>query len=181
MEKIIMAYEKNILKWGVHVINIPIYAMTVIEVLNAIGRKLFIPVPCAIEATESFLVIAVYFGVSLVAMEKGHVNVTLATGRLSPPKQNALDALAHAFGVMVFGFLASGAWAEFIKALRIMEVRLGVFPFPLWPFRMFFALGLTMLTIQLAINVLKLTYAALGRPSYASLDRTEQSEVEAGL
>jgi TRAP-type C4-dicarboxylate transport system permease small subunit len=171
MEKIIMNYERWMLKWSVPVIIFPVLVMAVIETVNVLGRKLFMPVPCALEAVESLLVVSVYFAMSFVAMGGGHVNITIATDGLSPSKQKFLDAFANFVGVIIFGFLATGAWVEFIKALRIMEMRIGVYRFPIWPFRLFFAIGLTMLVVQLTINVIKLIHAALGRPNYANLDK----------
>jgi TRAP-type C4-dicarboxylate transport system permease small subunit len=176
MEKIIMYYEKWMLKWAVPVIIFPVLTMAVIETLNVIGRKLLIPVPCALEAVESLLVVSVYFAMSFVAMAGGHVNITIATEKLSPSTQKFLDAGANLLGMVVFGFLTCGAWVEFVKALRIMEMRIGVYRFPIWPFRFFFAIGLTMLVIQLAINVIRLTYAAFGHPNYAGMEKLLERE-----
>jgi TRAP-type C4-dicarboxylate transport system permease small subunit len=176
MEKMIMYYERWVLKWAVPVIIFPVLAMAVIETLNVLGRKLLYPVPCALEAVESLLVVSVYFGMSFVAMGGGHVNITIATDRCSPSTKKFLDAVANFLGMVVFGFLACGAWAEFIKAVRIMEIRIGVYRFPLWPFRLFFAIGLTMLVIQLAINVIRLTHAAFGNPNYAGMEKLLESE-----
>ncbi len=176
MEKIIMNYERWILKWSVPVIIFPVLVMAVIETINVIGRKLYIPFPCALEAVESLLVVSVYFGMSFVAMGAGHVNITIATDRLSLSKRNFLDAVANFLGVVVFGFVMCGAWVEFVKALRIMEMRIGVYRFPIWPFRLFFAVGLTMLVIQLAINAIRLTHAAFGRPNYAGMEKLLEKE-----
>jgi TRAP-type C4-dicarboxylate transport system permease small subunit len=167
MEKMIINYEKWILKWSIPVIIFPVLIMAVIETLNVLGRKLFIPFPCALEAVESLLVISVYFGMSFVAMAGGHVNITMATEKLSLAKQKFLDALANFLGLLVFGFLMCGAW---------VEMRIGVYRFPIWPFRLFFAIGLTMFVIQLAINMIKLTHAALGHPNYAGMDKLLEKE-----
>jgi TRAP-type C4-dicarboxylate transport system permease small subunit len=176
MEKMIMNYERWMLKWAVPVIIFPVLAMAVIETLNAIGRKLFYPVPCALEAVESLLVVSVYFGMSFVAMGGGHVNITIATDKFSPSAKKFLDAVANFLGMVVFGFLACGAWVEFVKAVRIMEIRIGVYRFPLWPFRLLFAIGLTMLVVQLAINVIKLIHAAFGRLDYAGMEKLLERE-----
>ena len=176
MEKLIMNYERWMLKWSVPVIIFPVLVMAVIETLNVLGRKLYIPFPCALEAVESLLVISVYFGMSFVAMAGGHVNITMATERLSIRKQKFLDAVANFLGFLVFGFLAVGAWAEFIKALKIMEMRIGVYRFPIWPFRLFFAVGMTMFVVQLAINVVKLVHAARGHANYAGMEKLLEKE-----
>ena len=84
MERLINAYERGYRAIATYLVFLPLLAMTVIEFLNAIGRKLFIPFPGTVESVESLLVVSVYFGVALVALENGHVNVTIATERLSP-------------------------------------------------------------------------------------------------
>jgi TRAP-type C4-dicarboxylate transport system permease small subunit len=175
MEKMIMFYEDKLEKWGIYLISAPLILMTIIEVLNALGRKLFIPFPCALEAVESLLVISVYLGVSIVALEGGHVNVSLLTDRLPTSVQYALDAFANLLGTLTFGFLAFGSWKEAFRALSILEMRIGVYRFPLWPFKLIFALGMTMLMIQLAMNVVKFSHRALGHPGYAGMKK-ERSE-----
>ena len=167
MEKLIMRYEATLEKWGVFLISAPLAVMTVIEVLNAVGRKLSMPFPCALESVESLLVISVYLGVAIVALEGGHVNVTLMTNRLAPSMQSALDALANLLGVLTFGFFAVAAWVEGFKSVAILEMRIGMYRFPIWPFKIIFAFGLTLLVVQLAVNVVKYTYNALGYTDYA--------------
>lgn len=176
MEKIIMSYEKWVLKWAVPVMIFPILAMTVIETLNVIGRKLLIPFPCSVEAVESLLVLCVYFGVSIVAMAGGHVNITLAAEKLPLSVQKFLDGAANFLGMVVFGFLACGAWAQSVKAIAILEMRTGVYRFPVWPFRLFFAVGLTMLTIQLAFNGIKFMHVAFGQTNYAGVEKLLERE-----
>ena len=176
MEKIIIVYEEKFKKWGVYVISAPLIVMTIIEVLNAIGRKLFLPFPCTIEAVESLLVISVYFGVSIVALEGGHVNVTLATERFPESVKHFLDAMANFLGALTFGYLAAGAWGEAYKSFGILEMRIGVYRFPLWPFKILFAVGLTFLTIQLVFNAIKIIHLSLGHTSYAGMDKVEKPE-----
>lgn len=179
MEKVIMYYEGKLEKWGIFLISAPLAVMTVIEVLNAVGRKMFMPFPCALEAVESLLVISVYLGVSIVALEEGHVKVTLLSDRLSPTVQAILDAFANLLGVLTFAFFTVGSWIEACRAFSILEMRIGVYRFPVWPFKMIFAFGLTLLVIQLVINVIKYVYKALGRTNYANMDRAK-SEIVVG-
>jgi len=78
MEQAIVTYERAYRRVATYLVFLPLLAMTMIEFLNAIGRKLFVPFPGTVESVESLLVVSVYFGVALVALEGGHVNVTLA-------------------------------------------------------------------------------------------------------
>ena len=171
MEKWIMAYEEKFKRIGTYIIFSPLIVMTVIECLNAIGRKLYIPFPCALEAVESLLVTSVYFGVSIVALEGGHVNVTIMTRKFPVWVQHLLDTIANLVASLAFGYLMAGAWAEATKAISILEMRIGVYRFPLWPFKTLYAIGMTFLTIQLVINTIKFIYLTAGRESYAGLKR----------
>ena len=177
VEKAIMFYERKYKSVGTWLIFLPLILMTLIEFLNAIGRKLLVPFPGTVESVESLLVISVYFGVSLVALEGGHVNVTITTNRLPVWSQHTLDAIANLLAALVFGYLMAGAWAEAIRSIGMLEFRLGVYRFPLWPFKTLYAVGLTLLTNQLVINSVKHLYLASGRPSYAGLKREVNAEL----
>jgi TRAP-type C4-dicarboxylate transport system permease small subunit len=174
MERAILAYERGYRAIATYLVFLPLLAMTLIEFLNAVGRKFFIPFPGTVESVESLLVVSVYFGVALVALEGGHVNVTIATDRLPPAARHLLDALANALAALVFGYLAAGAWAEAARSIALLEFRLGVYRFPLWPFKTLFATGLALLTIQLVLNTVKHLALAGGRESYAGSKREEE-------
>ena len=176
MEQAIVTYERAYRRVATYLVFLPLLAMTVIEFLNAIGRKLFVPFPGTVESVESLLVVSVYFGVALVALEGGHVNVTLGTDRLPPGARHLLDALANVLAALIFGFLAAGAADEASRSIALLEYRLGVYRFPLWPFKTLYATGLVLLTIQLALNTVKHLALARGRETYAGLKREESRD-----
>jgi TRAP-type C4-dicarboxylate transport system permease small subunit len=176
MEKMIMIYEEKFSKWGAFIIGVPLILMTIIEVLNVLGRKLYIPFPCSLETVESLMVVSVYLGVSIVALEGGHVNVPLVTQKFPLAAQYLLDAFVNLLGAFTFGLLSVGAWREALKAIGIMEMRIGVYRFPIWPFRLIFALGMTMLAIQVALNTIKFIHRGFGHTDYAAR-KTEEAEI----
>jgi TRAP-type C4-dicarboxylate transport system permease small subunit len=178
MEKMIMLYEARLEKWGVYLISAPLAVMTIIEVLNAVGRKLSMPFPCALESVESLLVISVYLGVAIVALEGGHVNVTLMTHKFPRSLQYAMDALANLLGALTFGFFSAAAWIEAYKSFSILEMRIGMYRFPIWPFKIIFAFGLTLLVVQLVVNVIKFIHNAFGYADYAG---SSKFKTEAGM
>ena len=77
---------------------------------------------------------------------------------------------------LVFGFLAAGAAGEAARSIALLEYRLGVYRFPLWPFKTLYATGLVLLTIQLALNTVKHLALARGRETYAGLKREESRD-----
>jgi TRAP-type C4-dicarboxylate transport system permease small subunit len=135
------------------------------------------PFPCCLEAVESLLVISVYLGVSIVASEGGHVSVTIATDKFPQSVKHGLDAFANFLAAATFTFWCAGAWREAYKAIAIMEMRIGVYRFPLWPFRVFFALGVSMLTFQLVLNGIRFFNKATGHTDYATPKKAESETV----
>lgn len=158
MKSLIEAYERVYRKWIPGIISVPLALITIIVFFNAIGRKIGVPFPLTVEAVEALIVVSVYFGVALVALEKGHVNVTFATEKLSPRANEIIDGLGHIVAFLTFAFLTVSAWVIAADSIRIMEYRLAVARFPLWPFKTLFALGLTFMSIQLFFNAYKFLF-----------------------
>ena len=158
MKDLIETYERIYRRFIPAVIAVPLALMTIIVFFNAIGRKIGIPFPLTVEAVEALIVVSVYFGVALVALEKGHVNVTFATEKLSPTVNRLIDGLGHLVAFATFAYLSVSAWFIAIESIKIMEYRLAVARFPLWPFKTLFALGLTFMSIQLFFNAYKFLF-----------------------
>ena len=176
MEKLILIYEEHLRKWGAYIIGVPIFMMAIIETLNGFGRKFWIAFPCAVESVESLLVITTYFGVSLVAIERGHVKVDLVTRKFPQAIQNYMTMFADIVGAAVFGLITWGAWKMAIYSAKITEMRMGVYYFPIWPFKVLFAFGTTLFIIQLIINIIKLTHVSFGDTRYANMDKMKEAE-----
>ena len=111
MEKLIMAYEAFYRRFIPYLIAFPLVIMTVVIFINVFGRKLSMPFPVTVELVEALLVVSVYFGVALVALEGGHVNVTFATDNLSNRTRHFLDGMCNLLAAVAFIFLSFSAWS----------------------------------------------------------------------
>lgn len=158
MRQIIERYESWYRRVIPMLIAAPLILMTAIIFFNAIGRKLGMPFPLTVESVEALIVVSVYFGVALVALENGHVNVTFATARLSQRTRHMLDAAAHFIAFAAFVYLTVAAWVIAYDSIQILEYRLAVARFPLWPFKTMFAIGFTFMSIQLFFNGYKFLF-----------------------
>lgn len=167
MERAISAYESFYRKVIPFFIAAPLVVMTVVIVLNTLGRKLLVPFPGAVELVEALLVVSVYFGVALVALERGHVNVTFLTENWSRRSRCVIDLVGNLVAATAYGYLSVSAWTIAIESVRIMEFRLAVYNFPLWPFKCLFALGILLLFVQLLINSIKTAFILAGRETFA--------------
>jgi TRAP-type transport system small permease protein len=159
--------------YGVAIAAAALVLMLIVETLNVLGRELYVPLPCALEASESLLVVSVFLAVAYVALHFGHTNVTILTMRFPQRVQKLLDAFSHFLAVVVYAILAMGAWIEAFQKTVLLEMRIGVFRFPIWPFRLLFATGLTLLVLQSLSNTIKCITQAR-----ASNGVTKSSEAE---
>jgi len=130
---------------------------------GAIGRKFGQPVPCVLEACETIMFASVFLGLAYVALRRGHVNVTMLTQRLSPRAQTILDASVTLLAAAVFGLLTWSSWGLAWNFFLMREVRLGAFPWPIWPFRFLFVVGMGLIAQQLIFIAVALVSEALGR------------------
>ena len=140
-----------------------IVILMLLATAGAIGRKLGHPVPCSLEASETFMFASVFLGMAYVALQGGHINVTLFTQRLSIRTQTILDTVVLLLSAAVFGLLTWSSWRLAWKWFLIREVRLGAFPWPIWPFRFLFVVGMGLIALQLISSVINLIRKTWGK------------------
>jgi len=140
-----------------------IVILMLLATAGAIGRKFGQPVPNVLEACETIMFASVFLGMAYVALHRGHINLTMFTQRLSPRVQTVMDASVLLLAAVVFGLLTWSGWELAWKWFLIREVRLGAFPWPIWPFRFLFVVGMGLIALQLIFSVFTLVSKALGR------------------
>lgn len=176
MEKIIESYESFYRRFIPYLIATPLVIMTIVICINVVGRKLSMPFPITVELVEALLVISVYFGVALVALEGGHVNVTFATDKLSPRTNLFIEGVGNVLAAIAFIYLSLSAWFIALASVQVLEYRLAVLRFPLWPFKLLFAAGITLMAVQLVFNAIKAFFLASGRETYAGISAMPKAE-----
>ena len=140
-----------------------IVILMLLATAGAIGRKLGHPVPCSLEASETIMFASVFLGMAYVALQGGHINVTLFTQRLSTRTQTILDTVVLLLSAAVFGLLTWSSWGLAWKWFLIREVRLGAFPWPIWPFRFLFVVGMGLIALQLISSAFNLIRKVWGK------------------
>jgi TRAP-type C4-dicarboxylate transport system permease small subunit len=155
MKKFVAFFEGRIERIGLVLAGFSIAAMMIIEFLNAIGRKLYMPFPCTLETAESLMITTVFLGIGVVALTEEHTQVTIITRKMPKSVKRYLDAAAYLFAAGLFGFLTLGAWPIAWDSTLMLEIRIGVYHFPIWVFKIFYALGLTLMFIQSVINAIR--------------------------
>jgi TRAP-type C4-dicarboxylate transport system permease small subunit len=133
-----------------------ILILMLLATAGAIGRKFGQPVPDVLEACETIMFASVFLGIAYVALQRGHINVTMFTQRLSIQTQKIMDACVRLLAAAVFSLLTWSSWKLAWKWFLIREVRLAEFPWPIWPFRFLFVLGMGMIAVQLIFSAVTL-------------------------
>lgn len=141
--------------WMIGFAALSLVLIMVDEVINAIGRKFGAPFPCALELAVSLMISSIFLAVARVASVEEHTFVTMTTRWLPRPIKRGMDCFGFLLGMLVFGIISVGAWEIAYGSLLKMEMRIGVYRFPIWPFRIIFALGVSLLTLQLLANAVR--------------------------
>jgi TRAP-type C4-dicarboxylate transport system permease small subunit len=176
MEKLILGYEGFYRRFIPFLIAMPLVIMTIVISINVIGRKISMPFPVTVELVEALLVVSVYFGVALVALEGGHVNVTFVTDKLNPKTRFFIEGMGHLLAAFAFVYLSLSAWSIAQASIKVFEYRMAVLRFPLWPFKALFAFGLSLMAVQLIFNAIKAFFLASGRESYAGISSMPKTQ-----
>jgi len=133
--------------------GISLFAMMVMMTAHVIGRKLGEPVPGAFEASEQLMIIVFAFPLAEVGLRKAHIVFELVFRAFSPRNRARLEVLTHIVGLALFGPLTFKAWQIAAKMFSMGEYRQGMVDFPIWPFRILFAAGLTVFSFQIAVSL----------------------------
>jgi TRAP-type mannitol/chloroaromatic compound transport system permease small subunit len=137
-----------------------VFMLVLLMTADALARKIARPVPGAYEFSEAAMVAAVFLPLMYVQLHREHVFVSVATLRLPPWVQAALDAVAAFVGLATFGLVTWLAAAKAWDAWLIGEYRVAVITVPIWPFRWFIPLGTGLLCLQLALTVVEMVRSA---------------------
>jgi TRAP-type C4-dicarboxylate transport system permease small subunit len=134
-----------------------IFIITIIVVIDVALRALFnMPIPGATELSTLLLVALIYLGLAAVQSAKQNYRVEILIGVVSARKRQALDILTTFLSSIAIGLLAWFTMLEAWHSAAVQEMTFGAIVFPVWPARIIVALGLTLLTLQLLIDTLRL-------------------------
>jgi TRAP-type C4-dicarboxylate transport system permease small subunit len=125
-------------------------------VADVVGTKFFDwPVPGTLEFTESTMVLIVFGALAYTQERRGHIRVELLYSQSGPRAKSFMELVTH---VVAFAFFALLAWqgiGELQYSWEIREATMGTVRFPLYPARFLLVLGVTLLLVRLAIDIVE--------------------------
>jgi TRAP-type C4-dicarboxylate transport system permease small subunit len=128
----------------------------IIATVDVISAKIFsVSVPGGKQLIEEFNVIIVFLAIPYVAIERGHIRISLFDRFLSDKVTKILTLFGHALGACVISFCTWRAWVLLADSITQHSYKYGIIDFPLWPFQTVVLLGFGLLAISFIFLFIK--------------------------
>jgi TRAP-type C4-dicarboxylate transport system permease small subunit len=132
------------------------FIIMIIAVVDIIMSKLFgVSFPSGVEMIEELNVFLVFWGISYVEIDRGHIRVTLLLPFMAKRLATSLDISGYAIGIIVIGFLTWRALILTQNAFIDGMTKLGRIHFPLWPSCLAVFIGFVLLELVYIIKIAK--------------------------
>ncbi|MGQ0656186.1 MAG: TRAP transporter small permease subunit [Betaproteobacteria bacterium] len=126
-----------------------------IGVADVIGTKFFdYPVPGTLEFTESTMVLIVFGALAYTQERRGHIRVELLYTHVGPAAQSFMEAVTHIVAFIFFALIAWQGVGELRYSWEMKEATMGTIRFPLYPARFLLLLGVVLLLVRLALDII---------------------------
>lgn len=130
-------------------------SLLIIVSLDVISRYILRkPIHGGYEIAEILLVFIIYTAISYLQKTKGHIAIDIVTSRLPENIQVYFDIFGNIIGLFCSIIIS---WQTFIVALHslnIQEISMSVVKIPLWPGKFIIAIGFSVLSLRLIIDIL---------------------------
>jgi TRAP-type C4-dicarboxylate transport system permease small subunit len=129
-------------------------ASMLIGVADVVGTKfLDWPVPGTLEFTESTMVLVVFGALAYAQERRAHIRVELLYGLVGPRGQSFMEAVTHIVAFIFFALVAWQGLSELSYSWELKEATMGTVRFPLYPARFFLLVGVGLLLVRLALDI----------------------------
>jgi TRAP-type C4-dicarboxylate transport system permease small subunit len=143
-------------KWLSYIAAVFGALIMIIATVDVITAKIFsVSVPGGKQMIEEFNVIIVFLAIPFVAVERGHINISLFDRFLSDIVAKILKLFSHALGACVTGFCTWRAWVLLADSIAQHTYKYGAIDFPLWPFQLVVLVGFGLLAVSFIILFIK--------------------------
>jgi len=111
-------------------------------------------IPGALDITEELMVYITILPIAYLAIERGHINITLIQDHVSFKSRKALAIFGYAIGVLVTAFLTWRVFSRLQAAFQTGELKKGI-DLPTWPANVAVVLGFGFLFLLYLLLLLK--------------------------
>jgi TRAP-type mannitol/chloroaromatic compound transport system permease small subunit len=155
----------TIVKRQAEVSSLLMAVLVVFVCYEVVMRYIFnAPTVWGLELTTYLFGIHFVMGYSYTELHHGHVRVDILSARLPPKAQDVIHIfLTAVITLPLVGLLAVWAWDNAITSTLILERLSSAWAPPLWPIKLFMAVGFTLLFLQVLSNLIK-RFLSFGQP-----------------
>lgn len=113
------------------------------------------PLLGTLEFTESTMVLVVFGALAYAQERRSHIRVELLYSQVGPRGKSFMEAVTHIVAFLFFALVAWQGYVELLYSWEIMESTMGSVRFPLYPARSLLLLGVSLLLLRLAVDIVQ--------------------------
>jgi TRAP-type C4-dicarboxylate transport system permease small subunit len=125
-------------------------------VADVVGTEFFgRPLLGTLEFTESTMVLVVFGALAYAQERRAHIRVELLYSQVGPRGKSFMEAVTHIVAFLFFALVGWQGYVELLYSWEIMESTMGSVRFPLYPARSLLLVGVALLLLRLAIDIVQ--------------------------
>jgi len=125
--------SKKVTRWLVVVAAMGIGVIAIILFVDIVLAKFFHKsVPGALDITEEVMVLVALFPLAYIALERGHINITMVKDVMNPVLRLIIEVIQYIIAALVSGFITVRTFVQFQTTLSTMTLKEGI-DMPIWP------------------------------------------------
>lgn len=137
----------RVTRWLVIIAAVAIGALMTVNFIDIIGTKFFgMSIPGALDISEELMVLVTLLPIAFIALERGHIRITLLEEHLPSSVRYGLEILQYIIAALITGFITLRAFAQLQKAMEVMELKAGL-DLPTWPSNVIVVVSFGFLTL----------------------------------
>jgi TRAP-type C4-dicarboxylate transport system permease small subunit len=150
-------------RWLAILAAVSITVMMVVNFTDIIGTKFFLrSVPGALDISEELMVFLTLLPIAFVALERGHIRITLLEGHMPPAVRFVLQIIQYVIATLITGFITWRVFVQFQKTLEVMQLKEGL-DLPVWPANLVAVISFGFLTLVWVLLLAKTVVVGLER------------------
>jgi TRAP-type C4-dicarboxylate transport system permease small subunit len=145
----------KITKWLAILAAVCIAVMMVTNFTDIIGTKFFLKsVPGALDISEELMVLVTLLPLAFIALERGHIRITLLTDHMTPAVRFVLQIIQYVIATLITGFITCRVFVGFQETVKVMDLKEGI-DLPIWPANLAVVIAFGFLTLVWALLLAK--------------------------
>ena len=153
----------KIARWLAILAAVGIAVLMIVNFTDIIGTKFFLrSVPGALDISEELMVFLTLLPISFIALERGHIRITLLEGRMPPSVRFVLRIMQYVIATLITSFITWRVFVQFQKTVEVVQLKEGL-DLPIWPANLVTVVSFGFLTLVWIVLLAKTVVVGLER------------------